>query len=145
MRSKLSNILIAGLLGLVSLASAPAFADYRGGPYGHGYERGYEREREHRHGNGWAWGIGGLVAGALIADSFSHRAVVTTYQPAPVYVAPQPVYYEQPAAVYAPPPVQVVSVQPQPGNSWYYCQRPQGYYPYVQQCYSGWMAVPAGR
>jgi hypothetical protein len=24
---------------------------------------------------------------------------------------------------------------------WYYCQNPQGYYPYIQQCPNGWMQV----
>jgi len=27
---------------------------------------------------------------------------------------------------------------------WYYCQDPPGYYPYVQQCGTGWQMVPAG-
>jgi hypothetical protein len=27
---------------------------------------------------------------------------------------------------------------------WYYCQNPPGYYPYVQQCGTGWQTVPAG-
>lgn len=27
-------------------------------------------------------------------------------------------------------------------NSWYYCQDPQGYYPYVQQCNGPWQPVP---
>jgi hypothetical protein len=30
--------------------------------------------------------------------------------------------------------------QPASG-SWYYCNDPQGYYPYVQQCRSGWQRV----
>jgi hypothetical protein len=28
--------------------------------------------------------------------------------------------------------------------SWYYCQNPPGYYPYIQNCKSQWQAVPAG-
>ncbi len=54
------------------------------------------------------------------------------------YYAPAPVVVQQ-----APP----VMVQPQPEPSyWYYCQHPQGYYPYVQSCPNGWMKVvpPAG-
>ena len=47
-----------------------------------------------------------------------------------------------------------VYVQPSPASEelyyWYYCQKPQGYYPYVQQCPNGWMKVvppasPPGR
>lgn len=50
------------------------------------------------------------------------------YSPPPVVVQPAPTYV-QPA-----PPVQ----EP---YYWYYCQTPQGYYPYVQQCPNGWMKV----
>jgi hypothetical protein len=53
-------------------------------------------------------------------------------------------YYDYPGysyPYYAPP----VYVQPQPPPQqpyyWYYCQNPQGYYPYVQQCPNGWMQV----
>jgi hypothetical protein len=53
----------------------------------------------------------------------------------PVVVAPPPPVYVQPS-----PPV---SVQPPPPASWYYCDNPQGYYPYVQQCPGGWRQVPA--
>jgi hypothetical protein len=34
--------------------------------------------------------------------------------------------------------------EPGASGTWYYCANPQGYYPYVTQCYSGWQAVPAG-
>jgi hypothetical protein len=57
------------------------------------------------------------------------------YYPYPYYREPpvivqQPEVYVQPA----PPPVQ----QP---SYWYFCKEPQGYYPYVKQCPSGWMKV----
>jgi hypothetical protein len=47
---------------------------------------------------------------------------------------------------YAYPPVVIapstqVSVQPPPQASWYYCDNPRGYYPYVQQCPGGWKPV----
>jgi hypothetical protein len=42
--------------------------------------------------------------------------------------------------VVAPAPVVVPPTAPAP--SWYYCENPQGYYPYVQQCPGGWRAVP---
>ncbi len=31
----------------------------------------------------------------------------------------------------------------QPANSWYYCKNPEGYFPYVKTCPSGWQTVPA--
>jgi hypothetical protein len=60
------------------------------------------------------------------------------YYPYPYYAPPAPVVVQQ-----APP----VMVQPSPEPSyWYYCQNPQGYYPYVQACPHGWMKVvpPSG-
>jgi hypothetical protein len=56
-----------------------------------------------------------------------------------VVYAPPPVVYQPP--VYAPPPPQ----QPvaQQAQTWYYCDNPKGYYPYVQQCSSGWRQTPA--
>ena len=40
-------------------------------------------------------------------------------------------------------PSQQLSLQPPspPTASWYFCDNPQGYYPYVQQCPGGWRAV----
>lgn len=32
---------------------------------------------------------------------------------------------------------------PPPAASWYWCNDPRGYYPYVAQCPGGWTAVPA--
>jgi len=46
--------------------------------------------------------------------------------PAPVVVEPAPTYQQQPQTAQ---------------QYWYYCQDPQGYYPYVQQCPRGWQLV----
>lgn len=54
---------------------------------------------------------------------YPYPAPPVIIQQAPVYVDPQPVAPPQ-APVY-----------------WYYCQNPQGYYPYVKQCPGGWMQV----
>lgn len=48
-------------------------------------------------------------------------------------------YYATPPVVVQQPPVYVQP--PQAPQYWYYCQNPQGYYPYVQQCPPGWMKV----
>ena len=140
MATQLKHGIAAGLMGLALLLSGPVLAD-RDHNYGrgHAYANGYERG--HSHGNGWAWGVGGLVAGALIADTLVNRQPVVSYQPAPVYVASPPVVYSEPV-YYEAERVYVPQRQPQVTNNWYYCQRPQGYYPYVQECYSGWMAIP---
>ncbi len=54
-------------------------------------------------------------------------------------------YYYRPPVVVSPP--QDIYVQPAPApraeepNYWYYCQDPEGYYPYVKKCPKGWMKV----
>ncbi len=54
----------------------------------------------------------------------------------PVVVVPStPVYV---------PPAPPASAPPPPPPSWYYCENPQGYYPYVQQCPRGWRPVAPG-
>ena len=53
----------------------------------------------------------------------------------PPYYNLPPVVVQQPA-IYAQP-----APSPEEQQYWYYCQRPQGYYPYVQQCPNGWMKV----
>lgn len=87
---------------------------WRGGHWFHGW-----------HGNrlGWWWIVGpGWY-----------------WYPAPIYPYPNP--YVPPAVVQAPPapPAQPQALPP----TWYYCDRPRGYYPYVPECSSGWRAVPA--
>jgi len=60
-------------------------------------------------------------------------------------------YYPYPGYRYYPPPTVVVPQEPQEyilpdaqqeeTGYWYYCRNPQGYYPYVERCPSGWMKV----
>jgi hypothetical protein len=67
----------------------------------------------------------------------------------PAWVYPHPVYVPPP-----PPPVvryrQRAFRRPYAGNFradpgqqyWYFCRNPEGYYPYVQECTSGWEEQP---
>jgi len=55
-----------------------------------------------------------------------------------VVVTPPPQVYVQPAPQTS---VQPPPAQPSAQPSWYYCEDPQGYYPYVQQCPGGWRPV----
>jgi hypothetical protein len=55
---------------------------------------------------------------------------------------PPPVVY-QPAPVYAAPAVQPTYAPAAQPASWYYCDNPRGYYPYVNNCSAGWRQVPA--
>jgi hypothetical protein len=70
------------------------------------------------------------------------------YGPWP-YWGPPAVPYAYPVVVPQQPPVYVQRNQPESGY-WYYCQHPQGYYPYIRSCPGGWMkvvpdTVPPGR
>lgn len=99
-------------------------------------------QAEHFHGGGrggpgW-WPVVGLGLGIGLWElshpyySYPHAVY---YAPVPVIIQqPLPEVYVQPAPQYAPAPLpeQVY---------WYYCQDPQGYYPYVKQCPKGWMRV----
>lgn len=84
---------------------------------------------------------------------------VIVQAPPPVYVQPPPVMVQQPPVVVPPspqiaqsvppyspsatqPPPAPLAVQAQPG-SWYYCDNPKGYYPYVHTCTTPFRAVPA--
>jgi hypothetical protein len=53
---------------------------------------------------------------------------------------PYPYYAGPPVVIPQQPPVYLQREQPE-SNYWYYCQNPQGYYPYVQSCPGGWMKV----
>lgn len=61
-------------------------------------------------------------------------------------------YYPYPSYPYYTPPTVVVPQEPQEyivpeadeqqeTGYWYYCRKPQGYYPYVERCPGGWMKV----
>lgn len=61
----------------------------------------------------------------------------------PYYYPPM---YAYPPTVVVPttPPVYIQQeTQPMPPqtNYWYYCQKPDGYYPYVKDCPGGWLPV----
>jgi hypothetical protein len=96
----------------------------------------------------------GLTARPAAARVFVHLGIGVPAYPyygyAPYYYGypPPPIVYAPPPVVYSPPPpVVVVPPAPtyvqQPEQSWYYCDNPKGYYPYVQDCRSGWHQVPA--
>jgi hypothetical protein len=104
-----------------------------------------------------------LIAGSLmvtmtVLPSPAHaRTVVAVgigvpaygyYGPPPYPYGPPPYYYAQPAPVYVAPPVTYVVPAPAPAapgpaptGTWYYCDNPQGYYPYVPNCNSAWRPV----
>ena len=113
-----ARALLAGLIGLGVSVSALAGRGHSGG--GH---------------SGHFAGSGG--------GHFHHRVFIGGAFYAPFYFPPPYYYYPQP--YYYPPPAQYVEPYPAPSapqsSSWYYCSDSRAYYPYVQQCPSGWQQV----
>lgn len=97
-----------------------------------------QAERYHGGGGGHGWGLGwGSVVGlglglGLLGLSYPYYG--TPYYPG---YNPAPVIEQPPAEMYAQPTAQ----QSVPPNYWYYCQDPEGYYPYVKRCPGGWLKV----
>jgi hypothetical protein len=112
-------ILMVVVLGLASVAFASGGRGYRGYGYGHGYR-----------GHGYYGYRGSSVV--IVPQVVLPFGIPYLYPP-PVVVAPPPVYVQPAPQVYVQPP------PPQP--YWYYCDHPQGYYPYVPQCPGGWRQV----
>jgi hypothetical protein len=49
-----------------------------------------------------------------------------------------PLVVEQPSVEYY---IQPAPEQNEEPAYWYFCRKPEGYYPYVKQCPDGWMKV----
>lgn len=78
----------------------------------------------------------------FIGPSIGFGLYAPYYYP-PVYYAPPPVVVQQGyAAAPAAPAPEAAAPAATPGY-WYYCNNPQGYYPYVRQCDAQWQTVPA--
>ena len=101
------------------------------------------------HGGGWHGGTSVVIGfGAPVgfgwgAPFWGWPAPVAVGVPVGVPVAvPVPVAVQSQPQVFvqqAPPPQQ--QQQSDASGYWYYCQDPQGYFPYVRQCPGGWMQV----
>ena len=57
------------------------------------------------------------------------------------YAYPYAYPYTYPSQIYVQPSQQLSIEPPSSPPVWYYCDNPQGYYPYVQQCPGGWRTV----
>lgn len=124
-----------------ALASSSAMAQHRG----HGFSRG------HSHGGhariGISLGIPVFAASYYYSPYYAHPAF--SYR-APVYVYPSaeyrltaPVEYVERGVAQAPPSQTQAQTQGQTAGYWYYCTASATYYPYVNECPSGWQRVPA--
>lgn len=113
-----ARIIIAALVVLLVNAMSVTSADARGGRGGHGPRVGIGLWLGPGWGPGWGW--------PYYYPSYYY----------PYYPAEPPIVVEQQPEVYVQPP----PLEEQPVY-WYFCKDPQGYYPYVKQCPSGWMKV----
>ncbi len=89
------------------------------GYYGPGFYGGY--------------GLGGYGYGYGFGYPFYYPPAYA-YPPTMVMPSTPPVYIQQQQAQPTQP------AQPQT-NYWYYCQNPDGYYPYIKNCPGGWLQV----
>jgi hypothetical protein len=98
---------------------------YHGHRSYYGHHRYYGHRGYHGHGSSYRIWIGpGWVPGWW-GSAYSYGRYYS-YYPAPVVI---------PEQVQAPEPSQ------EHESYWYYCQDPQGFYPYVKSCPGGWMKV----
>ena len=137
------GIALAGLLSLSPLAANAGNVAWNvsvGGGYGGGYGYG-GGWRPAAYGPGWGRGYG---YGGAYGGGWRGNWVGAGYYgyPQAAYYAP-PVAYAPPVVAYvAPPQPMVLASQPQPAV-WYFCEATGNYYPYVQECASGWKTQPA--
>jgi len=85
---------------------------------GHPACRAYHRPWRHHVPSSRLWVRGTVIWGPWFSCGYCAPPRVVIQQEPPVYVQPE----EEP-------------------YYWYYCQDPQGYYPYVRNCPGGWMKV----
>jgi hypothetical protein len=131
-------VLIVLVLFSVSMLPGNAIAADGHGGGGHGWGHGGGGHGwGHGGGHGWGWGYGwGPWWGPWWGYGWgsAYYPYYPNYPYYPYYDAPATVYQQQPAYEEATP-RQVEQ------SYWYFCTKPQGYYPYVKKCPSGWLKV----
>jgi len=143
-------IALAGLLSLSPVAANAGNVGWNvsvgGGGYGGGYRYGGAYGGGYRYGGGWrpaaygpgwgnGYGYGGAWRGNWVGASYYGGYPAAYYAP--------PVAYAPPVVAYiAPPQPLVLASQPQPAV-WYFCEATNNYFPYAQECPSGWQTQPA--
>jgi hypothetical protein len=134
--------MIAILATLLLGSAGPGYA-WQGGHGGGGHRGGWHG------GHGWGGprvGIG-IGIGPFWGPYWGSYGYPYGYPYAYPYGYPYAYPYGYPPVVAVPStqvdvqPSPPAAAQPPPAASWYYCDNPQGYYPYVQQCPGGWRAV----
>jgi hypothetical protein len=135
-------VMVVFLMGLIIPRGADANGGHGGGGYrgGAGYYGGGYRGYGGYYGGGYRGygGHGGVniwlgpVWGPGWWGSYPYPYPYTYpyYQVPPLVINQQPEVYVQPA-----PQLEQKQIY------WYYCENPNGYYPYVKQCPGGWMKI----
>ncbi len=134
---KMKNCHFASLLALgagFALLANGAEAQHRAAPDFHGRDFGHFSRGDVATWRGGHWvqdWHDGRFAWWWVVDPFWY------FYPAPVYPYP----------TYVPPAIVVQQAPPAPAGMppeqyWYYCDNPQGYYPYVASCNTAWRGVP---
>jgi hypothetical protein len=136
MRWRAVPFCIAALAVACALLVPPAQAqrgpqghDFHGRDFGHfspgelrGWRNGAWRHEWHDGRYAWWW----------VTDGYWYFYPVPIY-PYPTYVPPAIIMQQAPPVPTGLPPAQF----------WYFCDNPQGYYPYVASCNTPWREVPA--
>lgn len=141
---QINQFKVLGALVTVLLMSAPMLASAGnvgwnvsvGGGYGGGWRPAAYGSYGAGWGRGWGPGWGGGWRGNWGYAGGYYAPYAAYYGPPVVYAAPPVVAYTQ---VTQP---MVLAAQPQP-QVWYFCQSNGKYFPYTQDCPTGWQTVPA--
>lgn len=119
-----ASLALAAAMGLAVAGGAWAAPGGHGGHHG-GFHGGHGHFHGHAHvgvwvGSPWWYGYGpGWYGDPWYGYPYPYGRTLI--------VQPPPVYIEQGGEPTA--------------QMWYYCARPQGYYPYVKNCSTAWRAV----
>ena len=107
---------------------------------------GHHRHRSHRH-SSVSLGInmgGGYYNSGYYGRGYGYGYPYRYYN-RPYYYYGRPYYYPPTVVVPSAPTVYIQQESATPAeaqiNYWYYCRKPDGYYPYVKQCPDGWLQV----
>ena len=139
---KVVIVILIGVLLSLGLSSGALYA--RGGGHGGGGHFGGGHFGGGWHGGGYHGYYGGWRGGAWwgwygFGPGWGYPYAYPYYYPYGYpYSYPYPAPYPTYPNAYAQPPAYSEPEQP---FYWYYCQDPQGYYPYVTSCPGGWISV----
>jgi hypothetical protein len=108
---------------------------------------GYARDGGHFYGGGHFRGDSHFRGGSHFRGSIWIGPGWGEWGPwwwGPPYYYPYyyPYYSEPPVVIQQQPPAYVEpSPQPEEQYYWYFCQDPEGYYPYIKKCHKRWLKV----